>query len=91
MMRRNFNPSIIGALAAAAMLLAAGVLMAVYEENLYSAQQIKNVREQAQILAASVSAGAVRVVIAISSPMNRLLVDAATAVTVVAGMSNTCW
>ena len=59
MTRRNFNPSIIGALAAAAMLLAAGVLMAVYEENLYSAQQIKNVREQAQILAASVSAAIV--------------------------------
>ena len=59
MTRRSFNPSIIGALVAAAMLLTAGVLMAVYEENLYSAQQIKNVREQAQILAASVSAAIV--------------------------------
>ena len=59
MTRRSFNPSIIGALVAAAMLLAAGVLMAVYEENLYSAQQLKNVREQAQILAASVSAAIV--------------------------------
>jgi signal transduction histidine kinase len=59
MNRRSFNPSIIGALVAAAMLLSAGVLMAVYEENLYSAQQIKNVREQAQILAASVSAAIV--------------------------------
>lgn len=46
----------IGALVAAALLLAAGVLMAVYEEKLYSAQQIKNIREQAQILAASVTA-----------------------------------
>jgi signal transduction histidine kinase len=44
---------------AAALLLAAGVLMAVYEERLYDAQQVKNVREQAQILAASVSAAIV--------------------------------
>jgi signal transduction histidine kinase len=45
-----------GALLAAAMLLAAGVLMAFYEEQLYNAQQIKSVREQAQILAASAAA-----------------------------------
>ena len=57
--REGWNASVIGALVAAAMLLAAGVLMAVYEEHLYNAQQVKNVREQAQILAASVSAAIV--------------------------------
>ncbi len=46
----------IGALFAAAILLAAGVLMAVYQEQLYTSQQIKSVREQAQILAASAAA-----------------------------------
>ena len=50
---------VIGALAAAAVLLAAGVLMAVYQEQLYSAQQAKSIREQAQILAASVTAAVV--------------------------------
>ncbi|MFO1247031.1 MAG: ATP-binding protein [Alphaproteobacteria bacterium] len=40
---------------AAALLLAAGVLMAVYQEQLYSGQQAKSLREQAQILAASAS------------------------------------
>ncbi|MEY4708125.1 MAG: hypothetical protein RJB58_1848, partial [Pseudomonadota bacterium] len=50
---------VVMALVAAAMLLAAGVLMAVYEERLYSAQQVKNIREQAQILAASVTAAIV--------------------------------
>jgi signal transduction histidine kinase len=54
--KRSWSPSVIGALAAAAVLLAAGVLMAVYQEQLYSAQQAKSVREQAQILAASVTA-----------------------------------
>ena len=54
--KRNWSPMVIGALAAAAVLLAAGVLMAVYQERLYSAQQAKSVREQAQILAASVTA-----------------------------------
>ncbi len=58
-MTRRWNPSVLGALIAAAMLLAAGVLMAVYEEQLYSAQQVKSVREQAQILAASVTAAIV--------------------------------
>ena len=54
-----WNPSVVMALVAAAMLLAAGVLMAIYEERLYSAQQVKNIREQAQILAASVTAAIV--------------------------------
>jgi uncharacterized membrane protein affecting hemolysin expression len=57
--KRNWSPLVIGALAAAAVLLAAGVLMAVYQEQLYSAQQAKSVREQAQILAASVTAAVV--------------------------------
>jgi signal transduction histidine kinase len=56
---RDFSPSVIAALAAAAVLLAAGVLMAVYEEQLYSAQQVRSVREQAQILAGSVTAAVV--------------------------------
>jgi signal transduction histidine kinase len=56
---RDFSPSVIAALAAAALLLAAGVLMAVYEEQLYSSQQVRAVREQAQILAGSVSAAVV--------------------------------
>jgi hypothetical protein len=34
----------LGALAAAAILLAAGVLMAIYQERLYSDQQTKSVR-----------------------------------------------
>jgi len=56
MRRRGWSPSVIGALVAAAILLAVGVLMAVYQEQLYSSQQIKSVREQAQILAASAAA-----------------------------------
>ena len=56
---RKWNPSVVMALVAAAMLLVAGVLMAIYEERLYSAQQVKNIREQAQILAASVTAAIV--------------------------------
>jgi len=56
---RDWSPSVIAALAAAAILLAAGVLMAVYEERLYSAQQVRAVREQAQILAGSVTAAVV--------------------------------
>lgn len=55
----GWNASVISALVAAAMLLAVGILMAVYEEHLYTEQQVKNVREQAQILAASVSAAIV--------------------------------
>ena len=54
--KRNWSPLVIGALAAAAVLLAAGVLMAVYQEQLYSAQQVKDITEQARILAASVTA-----------------------------------
>ena len=53
---RGWSPSVIGALLAAAILLSAGVLMAVYQEQLYSSQQIKSVREQAQVLAASAAA-----------------------------------
>ena len=53
---RAASPSVLGALAAAAVLLAAGVLMAIYQEQLFSAQQVKSVREQAQILAASITA-----------------------------------
>jgi signal transduction histidine kinase len=54
--RQGWGASVIAALAAAAVLLSVGILMAVYEEQLYSAQQVKDVREQAQILAASVTA-----------------------------------
>jgi signal transduction histidine kinase len=53
---RGWSPSVIGALAAAGILLAAGILMAVYQEQLYSGLQVKSVREQAQILAASAAA-----------------------------------
>jgi signal transduction histidine kinase len=56
MRRRDWSPSVIGALAAAAILLAAGVLMAVYQEQLHSRQQIKSVRVDAQILAVSAAA-----------------------------------
>ena len=59
MRRRGWSPSVLGALAAAAILLAAGVLMAIYQERLYSDQQTKSVREQAQILAASAAAAIV--------------------------------
>ena len=53
---KGWSPSVIGALLAAAMLLAAGVFIAAYQEQLYAGQQIKSVREQAQILAASAAA-----------------------------------
>lgn len=56
---RDWSPQVIAALAAAAILLAAGVLMAFYQERLYSAQQVRSVREQAQILAGSVAAAVV--------------------------------
>jgi len=59
MKRRGWSPSVLGALAAAAILVAAGVLMAIYQEQLYSAQQTKSVRVQAQILAASAAAAIV--------------------------------
>src|SRR4051812_17613324 len=55
-LRISWSPSVIAALAAAAILLAAGILMAVYQERLYSGQQVKSVREQAEILAASATA-----------------------------------
>jgi signal transduction histidine kinase len=44
------------ALVAAAFLLTAGIAIARYEDQLYTTQQIRDVTEQAQILAASVSA-----------------------------------
>jgi len=53
---RSWSPSTIAALIAAAILLTAGVLMAIYQERLYSGQQVKSVREQAEILAASATA-----------------------------------
>jgi signal transduction histidine kinase len=53
---RGWSLSTIAALTAAALLLMAGVFMAVYQERLYSGQQVKSVREQAQILAASATA-----------------------------------
>jgi signal transduction histidine kinase len=55
----SWNLSTIGALAAAVVLLAAGVLMAIYQERLYSDQQVKSVRGQAQVLAASATAAIV--------------------------------
>jgi signal transduction histidine kinase len=55
----RWNLSTIGALAAAVLLLTAGVLMAIYQERLYSEQQVKSVREQAQVLAASATAAIV--------------------------------
>src|SRR4051812_38486195 len=55
-LRISWSPSVIAALAAAAILLAAGILMAVYQEQLYRGQQVKSVREQAEILAASAAA-----------------------------------
>ncbi|MBV9550997.1 MAG: hybrid sensor histidine kinase/response regulator [Alphaproteobacteria bacterium] len=58
MNRRRFSLPVLAALAAAGFLLAAGLLMARYEDRLYTDQQIKNTDEQAHILAASV-AGAV--------------------------------
>ena len=55
----SWSLSTIGALAAAAVLLSAGVLMAIYQERLYSDQQVKSVRGQAQVLAASATAAIV--------------------------------
>jgi signal transduction histidine kinase len=52
----RFNWPIIAALAAAVFLLLAGIAMARYEDQLYAAQQTRDVIEQAQILAASVTA-----------------------------------
>ena len=58
MSRARFSIPVLAALAAAGFLLAAGILMARYEDRLYTDQQVKNTSEQAHILAASV-AGAV--------------------------------
>ncbi|MES2253953.1 MAG: ATP-binding protein [Pseudomonadota bacterium] len=55
-MRRRVGWPMIVALLAAAFLLTAGIAIARYEDQLYSTQQIRDVTEQAQILAASVSA-----------------------------------
>jgi signal transduction histidine kinase len=54
--RTRFGMPMVAALLAAAMLVAAGFWMARYEDQLYSAEQLKDVGEQARILAASVSA-----------------------------------
>jgi signal transduction histidine kinase len=56
MRARNWTPSVIAALVVAAVLLTAGVFIAIYQERLYSDQQVKSVREQAQILATSTTA-----------------------------------
>jgi signal transduction histidine kinase len=55
-MKRGIGWPMIGALLAAVLLLTAGIGMARYEDDLYSTQQIRDVTEQAQILAASVTA-----------------------------------
>ena len=56
---KGWNWQMAVALVAAALLLSMGVLMARYEEQLYADQQLKDVSEQAQILAASVTAAVV--------------------------------
>ncbi|HEX4635378.1 MAG TPA: ATP-binding protein [Rhizomicrobium sp.] len=53
---RDWNPSVVAPLVAAAVLVAAGIWMAVYQEKFYNDQQVKSVREQAEILAASATA-----------------------------------
>ena len=55
-MKRGIGWPMIAALLAAVLLLAAGIGMARYEDDLYSTQQTRDVTEQAQILAASVTA-----------------------------------
>jgi signal transduction histidine kinase len=55
-MKRGIEWPMIAALLAAVLLLAAGIGMARYEDDLYSTQQVRDVTEQAQILAASVTA-----------------------------------
>ncbi|MES2294836.1 MAG: ATP-binding protein [Pseudomonadota bacterium] len=54
--RARIGLPVIAALLAAAALLTAGLFMARYEDQLYSTQQVKDVTEQARILAASVTA-----------------------------------
>jgi signal transduction histidine kinase len=53
---KKWNWPIVSALAAAVLLLLAGIGMARYEDELYAAQQTRDVAEQAEILAASVTA-----------------------------------
>jgi uncharacterized membrane protein affecting hemolysin expression len=53
---KNRDLPIIAALTAALLLLLAGIAMARFEDQLYAAQQTRDVTEQAQILAASVTA-----------------------------------
>jgi signal transduction histidine kinase len=55
-MKRGIGWPMIAALLAAVLLLAAGIGMARYEDDLYTTQQTRDVTEQAQILAASVTA-----------------------------------
>jgi signal transduction histidine kinase len=55
-MKRGIGWPMIAALLAAVLLLTAGIGMARYEDDLYSTQQTRDVTEQAQILAASVTA-----------------------------------
>lgn len=55
-MKRGMGWPMVAALCAAVLLLASGIGMARYEDNLYSTQQTRDVTEQAQILAASVTA-----------------------------------
>jgi signal transduction histidine kinase len=54
--RQNVNWPVLAALVAAALLLVLGLLMARYEDEIYTAQQERDVGEQALILAASVTA-----------------------------------
>ena len=56
---RGWRQALVAAMTAAVVLLAAGAAMAVYEDNLYKQQKIKDVGVQAQILAASVTAALV--------------------------------
>jgi hypothetical protein len=53
---QSWNWPIVSALAAAVLLLLSGIAMARYEDQLYADQQARDVMEQAQILAASVTA-----------------------------------
>jgi signal transduction histidine kinase len=54
--RPGWNWPVLAALLAAVLLVALGVLMARYEDRLYAAQEARDLGEQAQILAASVTA-----------------------------------
>ena len=54
--RQDVNWPVLAALMAAVLLLVLGLLMARYEDEIYTAQQERDIGEQAQILAASVTA-----------------------------------